>query len=400
LIQELSSPNVQTFIRQHESHDISELLLKHDRIHNVPMAIVAEQIVGRKKAKDKLPTYYETNSIIYPPGLNVEQCSSEQTAHFKSTIAESIVEKRETLLDLTGGFGIDSLFFSRVFRQVHYLEPNKNLFEIARHNHQLVKANEILHLNLKAEEFLRSTNLSFDLVYIDPSRRDSGNRKVFSFADCEPDVTELVPLILGKTSHLLIKASPLLDLQHGRKSLISVKSIFVIAVENECKEVLFHCEKNFAGEPVIEAIHLSRGNITQKLNFTATIEKSAIPLYSQPLLYIYEPNAAILKAGAFKTVCAEYNVLKLHPHTHLYTSDVLDINFPGRIFRIMAQVKPDSKTLESFFPQRKANIMTRNYPLSVKELRNKTGLKDGGELFLIGFSGSERKFLVVAQKVS
>jgi THUMP domain-like/Conserved hypothetical protein 95 len=399
LIQDLSSLDVQSFIRLHEFDDIRELVLKHPRIRNVPMALIAEQIVGRKKAKEKLPTYYQTDSIIYPHALNVEQCSSEQTAHFKSTLAETIVVPKESCLDLTGGFGVDSFFFSKIFHQVHYVEPDERLLEIARHNHRLLQANSIVHHNLKAEEFLKSTKQFFDFIYIDPSRRDSGNRKVFSFADCEPDITVLVPIILEKTSHLMIKASPLLDLQRGWKSLISVKSIFVIAVENECKEVLFYCEKNFAGEPVIEAIHLSRGNITNKLNFTASSERSATPVYSQPLLYLYEPNAAILKAGAFKTVGTRYDVYKLHPHTHLYTSETLDSNFPGRIFRIIAQLKPDSKTLAGYFPLGKANIMTRNYPLTVKELRNKTRLKEGGDSFLIGFSGSEKKFLVVAERV-
>ena len=147
--------------------------------------------------------------------MNIEQCSSEQTAQFKSTIASKIVEQKETCLDLTGGFGVDSLFFSKVFRQVHYIEPNKRLYEIARHNHQQLQAAGIAHHNITAEEFLKSTNQFFDFIYIDPSRRGSGNRKVFSFADCEPDVTTLLPVIFRKTNQLLIKASPLLDLQQG-----------------------------------------------------------------------------------------------------------------------------------------------------------------------------------------
>lgn len=399
MIQDLSSLDVQSFIRRNEFADISELLLKHSHVQNVPMALIAEQIVGRKKAKEKLPTYYQTDSIIYPHTLSVEQCSSEQTAHVKSTLAETLAEQKEFCLDVTGGFGVDSFFLSKIFRQVHYVEPNERLLIIARHNHRLLNADGIVHHNLNAEEFLRSNNQHFDFIYIDPSRRDSGNRKVFSFADCAPDITVLLPNIFKKTSHVLIKASPLLDLQRGWKSLFSVKSIFVIAVENECKEVLFYCEKDFVGEPVIEAIHLLRGAISNKLNFTTSSERSATPVYSQPLLYLYEPNVAILKAGAFKTVATRYNVSKLHPHTHLYTSETLDSNFPGRIFRIIAQVKPDSKSVGSYFPQGKANIITRNYPLTVDQLRNKTRLKEGGDSFLIGFSGTEKKFLVFAERI-
>lgn len=395
----LSSPVVQSFIRQHEFDDVSQLILRlTEGIHNVPMPAIAEQIIGRKKAKEKLPTYYIANAIIYPQGLNLEQCSSEQTARFKSTVAVASVEQREKCLDLTGGFGVDSYFFSKSFKETHYVEPNKNLFEIALYNHQELHATGILHFNTTAEEYLKSTNAFFDLIYLDPSRRLSGNRRVFSFVDCEPDVTSLLPTIFEKTNCVLVKAAPLLDLQKGLKSLTFVKQVHVVAVENECKELLFYCEKSFDGEPTICAINLSKGSSSVDFKFKISEERLATPTYSNPLSYLYEPNAAILKAGAFKLLCRRFNVNKLHPHTHLYTSDVLQENFPGRIFRIIGYVKP--KALHNYFPDGKANVTTRNYPLTVKELRDQTGLKDGGYDFLIGFSGIEKKYLVVAEKIA
>lgn len=391
---------MQLFIRQHESDDINRLVLAGGTIHDLPMTIIAEQIAGRKKAKEKIPTYYNTDGIIYPRGLNLEQCSSEQTGLFKSELAVSIVMDRERCLDLTGGFGVDSFFFSKVFREVYYVEPDVTLFEIAKHNHKELEANGILHMNTRAEDYLASTEQFFDLVYVDPSRRVSGGRKVFAFSDCEPDVTILQPVIFSKTNHLLVKSSPLLDIQQGLRSLAFVRRIVVVAVENECKELLFLCDKNFNGEPEIDAINILKADRIDRFSFKASEERLNTAEYSAPLSYLYEPNAAILKAGAFKTVARRFNVKKIHPHTHLYTSDEIHSRFPGRIFSVIAHVKPSSNSMKNVFVDGKANVTVRNYPLTVKQLRDKTGLKDGGDTYLIGFSGIERKYLVAAAKVS
>jgi len=400
LFADLLSAAIQTFIRQHALDDTSQLVLKLNSFHGVPMSAIAEQIMGRKKAKEKLPMYYRTNAIVYPPGLNLEQSSSEHTARFKSTFVLDAIPQKDLCADLTGGFGVDSFFFSKAFKQVYYIEPNKDLLEIVQHNHQQLAAKEIKYFNTSAEEFLKSCKQSFDCIYIDPSRRSIGNKKVFSFADCEPDVTSLQQKIFEKTSQLLIKSSPLLDIQQALKDLLFVKRIFVISVENECKELLFLCEQNFADEPTIEAINLLNDNTHNSFTFQRSAERAAKATYSEPLAFIYEPNASVLKAGAFKLISTWFKIEKLHPSTHLYTADKLVPNFPGKSFKIVAHVKPNPKTLKEFFPQGQANLTTRNYPLTVKELRNKTRLQDGGEKFLIGFSGIHKKFLVVAEKVS
>ncbi|MEO7987934.1 MAG: SAM-dependent methyltransferase [Chryseolinea sp.] len=400
-LRDLLSSDVQSFIHQHENDDVKQLVLKHKLIHGIPSNIIADQLNGRRKAKEKLSFLYETKGIVYPPGVNVEQSSSEQTARYKAAIfsQQDSELKNKSLVDLTGGFGVDGYFFSKVFKGVHYVEPNENLLEISKHNHQQFSANNIYYHNTTAEEFLASHKYPFDIAYIDPSRRAAGNQKVYSLNNCEPNIIQLQEVIFAKADCLLIKVSPLFDIQQGLKELKFVQQVFIVSVDNECKEVLFLCVKNFTGEPKIVASNILAGNRIDSFSFMFSTERSVEASFSEPLSYLYEPNASILKAGAFKTIGNEFKISKLHPSTHLYTSEHLIENFPGRIFKVETFVKADPKTLKDFFPEGKANITTRNYPLSVEELKKKTGLKDGGDKFLIGFSGSNTKFLVVANHV-
>lgn len=393
------SPIVQQFIRQHEQDDVAQLTLKFETVHGVPIALVADQIAGRRKAKDKLPSYYRTESIIYPPGLNLEQSSSEATASLKSTLLNKLVADKDACADLTGGLGIDSFFLSRVFRNVSYVEVNATLLEIAAHNHIQLGATNITYHQSSAEEFLRDTDQIFDCIYIDPSRRDRDRKKTVSLSACDPDVTTLFPEIFKRTGNVLIKASPLLDLDKARNDLSNVNRIFVIAIGNECRELLLWCKAETKDELSIETINIRADGSLDSFVFDPAEEKHSKPRYSDPLTYLYEPNAAILKGGAFKTVSERFKLAKLHPNTHLYTSEDLRSDFPGKAFRIMGHVKPEPKSLKMFLPTGKANITTRNYPLSVEDLRRKTRLIDGGSDFLIGFSGMQKKFLVVANRL-
>jgi predicted O-methyltransferase YrrM len=399
LFTNLLSADVQAFIREHERDDTSQLILKLDNLHGVPMPMVAEQIIGRRKSKDRLPIFHQAVNVVYPHGINLEQCSSEKTAVFKSKFAFGADTTTGILADLTGGFGVDSFFFSRTFKEVLYVEPNTNLLQIAQHNHHQLGAANIRYYNQTAQSFLSSGTHSFDYAFIDPSRRVDGNKKVFLFSDCEPNLVALLPQIFEKTNRVLIKASPLLDLKHGLEDLQFVKRIFVISIQNECKEILFLCEKKFADEPTIEAINILKDNSVVSLVFQRSEETATKARFSEPLAYLYEPNAAILKAGAFKVAGDRFGIAKLHPSTHLYTSNARHTDFPGNVFSILAHVKPDFKTLKAFFPKGQANLTTRNYPLSVKELKVRTGLKDGGDQYLIGFSGLHKKYLVVAEKL-
>lgn len=402
MIEALLSPTVQAFIQQHSLDDTNALLLKYKTVDQVPIASIVDQIIGRRKAKQKFPTWHATEDIIYPPSLNLEQASSEQAAITKvKLIRDEIGTTRLGLaLDLTGGFGVDSYFLSKVFEEVHVVEPNTNLLDIAKHNHQQLGAYNVRYYNVTAEQFLlanSSKTKDFDLIFIDPSRRRDENKRVVSFSQCDPDVTVLQSNI-WYIGGLVVKASPLLDIEQALRQLEGVKKVFVLSVHNECKELLFYCEKNFEDEPLVVAINLNGSE--DFFSFKLSDERAAIVEYHDPLTFLYEPNTSLLKSGAFKTLASRFNIYKLHPSTHLYTSDELIDHFPGRVFKIEGYAKPDARSLKTFFPDLRASIFTRNYPLTVDALRKKTRLKESETRFLIGCSGLNKKFLIVASKLN
>ena len=400
IIEALSVNPVQQYILDHEHDDVNDLLLKNKQILGIPARFITEQIVSRRKAREKLPLYYQTQGIIFPPPLNFEQASSESTARFKEALLKSLLsDKSATGADLTGGYGVDTFFLSRVTHRMHYSEPEKTLLDIARHNHNVLGVKNIEYHSLKAEDFIHTTIPQLDFIYLDPSRRTGARKKIQALEDSQPGVLKLSSEIFKKTNLLLIKASPLLDIQAGIKQLAFVKKVFVLSVANECKELLFLGEKNFEGTPSVEAVNLLNDLVSQKFEFSFPEERRAEVLFSDPLKYLYEPNASILKAGAFKSVAVRYNLKKIHPSTHLYTASQWVEEFPGRKFLIENFVRPDRAEIKKYLPEGKANVTTRNYPLSPEALKNKTGLKDGGEKFLIGFSGQHKKFLVVAKRL-
>lgn len=396
----IAQPEVQDYIFSHEGDDERRLVLKHHEVLGLPGSLIAEQLSGRRKSKIKLPTWYKTKGIVYPPSVNLEQSSSEATALYKARIARSLFPNKSdlALIDLTGGFGVDSFCFSQVFNTTYYVEPNEDLFEIVQHNHQTLGASSIIYHNTSAQEFIGS-NLPVDLVFLDPSRRDQQSRKVFKLADCTPDISKLQEKIFEMCPFLLVKTSPLLDIQQGLREILHVKKVFVVSVDNECKELLFLAEKGYSGEVGIEAVDLSReGNVKSAFTFSLEEEKSATGQFSEPLEFIYEPNSAILKSGAFKLISQKFQFSKLAPNTHLYTSSKLFSDFPGRIFRIEV-LNPDSKKLNQLLPDKQVNVMTRNYPLKAEELKKKLKLLDGGDKFLIGFSTKQKKHLALCSGV-
>lgn len=397
MIDTLLQHEVQEFIRQHAHSDEQQLLLKHKTLFDLPTSIIAWQISGRRKAKTKLPLYYNTERIIYPPGLNLEQSSSEETANFKALTLDKLLPSKKILVDLTGGFGVDSLFFSKIFKQIFYTEPNAELIAYAKHNHKTLGAANIVYNNTTAEDFLKNPSEDVDCFFIDPSRRVTGNQKVFKLADCEPNIVQLQSEVFEQSKNLLVKTSPMLDVQQGMSELKFVKTVWVVAVDNEVKELLFLCEKDYAKETSIVAIDLKRES--ESFAFTFSEERNHQVELSNPLQYIYEPNAALLKAGAFKTIAAKFSLEKLHISTHLYTSDQLFENFPGRIFKVDRLLKADPKVAAEAFIDGKVNIITRNYPLSPDELKKKLKLKDGGDQYLIGCSGEKEKFLIAAERL-
>jgi hypothetical protein len=396
----LLQKEVQQFITEHEHADSRNIALNQKEIAGVAAAVLAAQIAARKKTQSKIPIYYQTSNIIYPPSLNLEQSSSQATALFKAHLVKSLFPGKEIqLADLTGGFGIDSFFLSKSCHSLWHVEPNKALQEIAEHNHKQLGAATIQYVNSTAEEFLKSNTLAFDLLYIDPSRRKE-NQRVHNLSDCIPNVPDLQKTLIEQAEYLFIKTSPLLDIHAVLKTISFVKAVFVVAVENECKEVLYLSQRNFSGPPLIEAIDLtSEGVVKNSFPFTFEQESETIPEFSDPLTYLCEPNAAVLKAGAFKSIAHTFDLLKIHRNTHLYTSSLPVKDFPGRVFRIEQLVRADVKELHALLPDQKVNVITRNYPLSAEQLKNKLKLKDGGEKYLIAFSTEHKKMVLLCSRL-
>lgn len=387
------STGVQNFIKENWNTDIVSLLLKKPIFGFVSNQELARQLEARKKCEKKLPTWFGTPNIYYPNKLTIEQTSSERTARYKSEIVAG-----KSLLDLTGGFGVDSYYFSQTLEQVVHCEIDEELSHIAHHNFQLLGAKNIQTKSIDGMEFLRESAYEFDWIYIDPSRRTEAGGKVFRLSDCAPNVLNELELLEKKSKNILIKTSPLLDFSIGISELKMVKEIYVVATNNEVKELLWILGKGHGNDITVKTINLlARG--TQTFNFRLSEEKLAIPRFSMPLTYVYEPNAAILKSGAFQLLGTALGCYKLHEHTHLYTFDTL-IDFPGRRFKIN-QVHPYTKKNMKRLANDKANVSTRNFPESVAELRRKFRIGDGGNVYLFFVTvGKNERVVMICEKAS
>lgn len=397
-LQSVLKKEIQDFIYSNEQLDENKLILSQRELNSVPTTLIAHQITGRRKAKYKLPTWYRTTQIIYPPSLNLEQSSSEATAEYKKQYLLRHIpkSKRVKAIDLTGGFGIDTFFFSKIFDQVDYVDRNEELLAIAQHNHLQLGATNISYHARSAEEMISGSN-HWDFIYIDPSRRDEQAKKLVRLADTQPNVVELQTALLEKTDHILIKTSPLLDIQAALRELKCVKTVIVVSVDNECKELLFFISKNSESPVTIETVNILSASLHQYFEFKLEEEAEASVSFSDPLNFIYESNASILKAGAFKSIAQKFPLTKLSKSTHLYTSSHWIENFPGRSFKVV-KLQPDASDFATI-PHRQINVTTRNYPLSPEEIKKKYKLKDGGEQFLIGCGGVNKKFLVLAELI-
>ena len=365
---------IQDFIDKNWNADIMSVLLQKPFFEGISQKELAEQLEAKKKCKDKLPTWFNSPNIYYPNKLNIEQTSSEQTAQYKANLVHG-----KTLLDLTGGFGVDTYFFSKKIETVFHCEINPDLSEIAHHNFDVLGQKNIICIPEDGIQYLGDTNEKYDWVYVDPSRRNDVKGKVFLLKDCLPDLTENLAAIFGKTNRLLIKTSPLLDIKQGIGELDFVKEIHVVAVNNEVKELLFLLERGHTDDVTMKTINFVHDE-KMVFDFSLGKEHETESEFNEPLEYLYEPNAAILKAGGFKSVGKAFGLKKLHQHSHLYTATGL-VDFPGRRFKVL-EVLPYSKNALKPFAQQKANITTRNFPISVAELRKKHKIKDGGEVYL------------------
>lgn len=381
---------VQNFIIKNENSSISSLILKGTNFINVDTKDIIEQIEAKKRSKSKLSTWYNTANIYYPNKLNIEQTSSETTAKYKADLING-----NSIIDVTGGFGVDCFYFSKQFKTVTHCEINSSLSEIVKHNFNQLKTKNITTIKTDGIEYLKQINNIFDWIYIDPSRRHDSKGKVFFLKDCLPNVPECLDLLFTRSKNIMIKTSPLLDLSVGINELKHVKAIHVVAVNNEVKELLWVLERDFSNSISIKTVNIKKES-SLHFKFNLNDEKLTTPKYSHPLTYLYEPNAAILKAGAFNQVTKQLQIFKLHKHSHLYTSNN-SIDFPGRVFKI-EQIIPYNKKAIKSLATNKANITTRNFPEKVQQLRKKFKIKDGGDLYMFFTTDIDNQKIVILTK--
>ncbi len=371
----ITDSEIQDFIfdKSENRIDITKFILSGSPYIHITIQELAQQISGRIKVKDKLPTWYNTKKIYYPPTINIEQTSSETTAIYKSNLVSG-----KTLIDLTGGFGIDDYYFSKKLRKVIHCELNKEVSNIAQHNFQVLGVNNIETYTGDGLELLKKHH-TVDWIYIDPSRRHDHKGKVFFLEDCLPNVPENINTLFEKSNHILIKTSPLLDINIGIQSLQFVQEIHIVAVHNEVKELLWVLEKGCKEDTLIKAINITKKK-TSIFPFTLKEESNIQPQFSLPQKYIYEPNAAILKGGGFSSITKHYKLNKLHINSHLYTSEN-KIDFPGRSFELLTIIPYQKQSLKKANFS-KANITTRNFTETVSQIRKKFKIKDGGDTYL------------------
>ncbi len=350
------------------------VLLHGEHFEGVDQKELAQQIQAKNKCREKLPTWFRSPQIYYPDGLNIEQCSSEATARYKADLVHG-----KTLLDLSGGFGVDSYFFSKKMDSVIHCEIDPELSEIAAHNFGILGRRNIQCVPGDGIEYLKDHDQKFDWIYADPSRRNDRKGKVFLLRDCLPDIPGNLDLIFERTDRLLLKGSPMFDIKGGIGELGSVREVHVLALENEVKELLFLLERGFVGETGIQTVNMGKKD-EQRFGFTLGEEQACQSQFGHAGNYLYEPNAAILKAGGFKSIGRAYGLQKLHPHSHLYSSAEL-VDFPGRRFRLLAKLPYSKKNVQGLGLE-KANVSVRNFPQSVAQLRKRHRIADGGDDYL------------------
>ena len=366
-------PKVQEFINEHLNSNITKMILSGSPFEDVSVQELANQIISKLKSESKIPTWFVTKNIYYPPKVNIEQTSSEITANYKSKLI-----KGETIVDITGGFGIDCFYFSKQFKEVIHCEVNEVLSTIVKHNYEQLKINNVITFSGNGINYLKNSKETYDAIYIDPSRRSESKGKVFLLQDCIPNVPENIDFLFTKTNQILIKNSPILDITSAINELKFVKEIHIVAIKNEVKELLFLLEKDYRKSITIKTVNKSKKNI-QLFNFK--YKEKTRSTYSIPLTYLYEPNSAILKSGGFHQICNQLDVFKIQEHSHIYTSNQR-INFPGRIFKIEQIFPYHKKKMKSLLKENKANITIRNFPKTVAQIRKETKIKEGGDSYL------------------
>ena len=413
----------QEYIKQHRNDDIYRLALAKTP-EGVDLQYALQQISAYQTLTKKVPSWAECEELIFPRQLSLEQSSSELTARYKADlICDFMGNKPFNHIDLTGGMGIDCNFIAQYTSHSHYVELNPELCRIAQHNFAHLNSNITVH-NTTAEEFLKqmtddraqSTDNALNpqlLIYLDPARRGNHGEKLVSISDCQPDVVALLPQMLEITNKVVVKLSPMLDITRAIGELAHIEHLYVISVGNECKELLLFINRNYNAETQIHAINLkqstnyglqltddtpnfNRKNTSLLSGFLSHESALSLSYARQVGTYIYEPYAAHLKSGLYKTIAETYGVDKLHQHSHIYTSAELIDDFPGRQFKVTEVVPFNKKTIKTFFKEHpKANLTTRNFPLTVSQLRTQYKIKEGGEHYIFATTLHDKSLIVI-----
>ena len=372
------------FILQHRTEDVRKLALRK-MPEGLDAAFCLQQIEGWQLARKKIPRWAETDGLLFPPRLSMEQCSSQQTALYKRGVVERLLEGQcQRMMDLTGGFGIDFSYMAPLFREAIYIEQQEQLCQIAQHNFQLLGLQHAEVRNAQSQDVLAAYGEP-SLIYADPARRDDAGRKVVLLQDCQPDVVALQDELMAHARVVMLKLSPMLDIQQALRQLRCVHEVHVVSVDGECKELLLVMYQQEA------PLRYYCVNITDHVQETVVEEASVRPVISgQQMAYLYEPNASILKAGVQDALCNIYKVEKLHAFSHLFTSDRLIEDFPGRKFRILGRSDFGKQGVRNLLAGvKQANITVRNFPATVQELRKKLKLADGGSVYLFATTMSD-----------
>ncbi len=392
----------QKFISLHEDDDVRKLALQGGKDPQVDLTLALQQIAGRQTARRKLPSWAAVDGVWYPPHLNMEQCSSEQTARYKA----GLLQGGARYVDLTGGFGVDFFFMSQAFQHRIYIEQNAELCAIAEHNFEVLELDSEIH-NISALEYLSAMEPA-DLIYLDPARRNEQGARTYGIEDCTPNVLELLPKLMEKSQQVILKLSPMLDWRKAVSDLGNVAEVHIVSVDNECKELLLllrkgeshhlhlfcvNNEKVFQSVSAAETECFCRGNNEfppRKLSETLS------DTFDSPL-YLYEPNASVMKAGCFVELEERFSVSQVSANSHLFIGTALINDFPGRCFQISSISSMNKKELRlKLAAITQANITVRNFPLSAQQLRQKLKMKDGGSVYIFATTvpdGSHKLFI-------
>ena len=398
-----------SFIRQHADDDVRKLALQGVKDAEVDLQLALQQIAGRQTARRKLPSWAAVESIVYPPHLNMEQCSSEQTARYKASLTPIPSPKGEgsdVFVDLTGGFGVDFYWMSQRFKQRVYVEQNESLCTISSHNFEVL-GHKCSVCCCDTATYL-TTMPHVDLIYMDPARRNEHGGRAYGIEDCSPNVLELLPLLMEKASRVMLKLSPMLDWRKAVEDLKYVSEVHIVSVDNECKELLLLLDQERSADLRVVCVNddscfeffPGQGKIVpEERNDFSLGEKR--PFAIGETAFLYEPNASIMKAGCFEEVEQGFPVQQISQNSHLFLSSVEIEDFPGRRFQISSISSMNKQGLRTALKEvERANISVRNFPLSADQLRKKLKLKDGGDVYIFATTMSDGEHrLFICRKI-